>query len=114
MDEDLNVGLRNGETDTMRAVGRGLLRFSEDHELGDDDGSRAWAVAVMDLDHAQRLDPYLGLVSGIGPARVAYLRMRSGADAIMPGLRVKAALNKFGSEVLGDEHSLLATTRLAA
>ena len=51
---------------------------------------------------------------GIGPALFAYMRMRCGADALKPDLRVAAALRELGFGVPGDEHSILVIARAAA
>ena len=39
---------------------------------------------------------FVGATNGIGPALFAYLRMRSGADALKPDLRVRESLNRLG------------------
>jgi len=75
---------------------------------------RAWAVGVAELEHAPDLDPYVGAVKGIGPALFAYIRMRCGADALKPDLRVYRALRSFGFKVPRDEHALLIVSAAAA
>lgn len=106
--------LRSGEAETMQAVAAGLLRFATDHGLPEEDAVRAWADSVHELVHAIRLDPYVGAVSGIGPALFAYLRMRCGADALKPDLRVHRALVNLGFLVPREEHALLVATEAVA
>jgi hypothetical protein len=107
-------GLRSGEADTMQCVAAGLVRYSSEHGLSEEDGVRAWAVGVGELEHAPDLDPYVGAVKGIGPALFAYIRMRCGADALKPDLRVYRALRSFGFKVPRDEHALLIVSAAAA
>ena len=66
------------------------------------------------LEHAPKLDPVVGGVPGIGPALFAYMRMRCGADALKPDLRVADALRNLGFESAGDPHSILVVARAAA
>jgi hypothetical protein len=90
-------GLRDGEAQTMMHVAAGLIRFGADHGIpGDDEIAQGWASAVSDVEYAPELDPYAGSVIGMGPALFSYLRMRSGADAIKPDLRVRRALKSCG------------------
>lgn len=98
----------------MRGVAEGLCRYAGERALTDDDGCRGWAWEVAPLEHAHRLDPYVGVVGGIGPALFAYARMRCGADALKPDLRVRAAFRRLGFTVPGDEHALLVVARAAA
>lgn len=69
--------------------------------------ARAWADAVEDVRFAPRPDPYVGQVSRVGPALFAYLRMRSGADALKPDVRVHDALEALGWAVPRDAAALL-------
>jgi len=73
-----------------------------------------WAQGVAGLEHAPGLDPVAGSVTGIGPALFAYLRMRSGADALKPDLRVARALCKLGFHVPGGEHAILVVAHAVA
>jgi len=111
---DIEAGLREGEADTMRNVAAGLADFCTQHDLNEDVGVRTWAEAVADLEHAHRMDPYAGSVTGMGPALFAYLRMRSGADTIKPDLRVKAGLQRLGFAVPSEPHALLVVATAAA
>lgn len=86
----------------------------ESEDLSEDEGCRVWADGVQHLEHAPKLDPVVGGVPGIGPALFAYMRMRCGADALKPDLRVAAALRELGFGVPGDEHSILVIARAAA
>jgi hypothetical protein len=90
------------------------LRFATDHDLGEEEAVKTWANGVGELVHAIRLDPYVGVVGGIGPALFAYLRMRCGADALKPDLRVHRALVDLGFLVPRDEHALLVVSAAAA
>ena len=100
--------LRGGEAQTMREVAAGLLRWGAAHGCGDDEEAvLAWADAVEDVRFAPRLDPYVGQVSGVGPALFAYLRMRSGADALKPDVRVHDALEALGWAVPRNAAALL-------
>jgi len=107
-------GLQRTEPVTLRTVAANLLAFCRDQGLSEDDGCRAWADGVQDLEHAPKLDPIVGGVSGIGPALFAYMRMRCGADALKPDLRVVGGLRSLGFDVPGDEHSVLIVARAAA
>ncbi len=108
------LGLRKGEALTMQEVARGLVRFATDHELDDEVGVKTWAEAVEALAHAPKLDPYVGCVKGIGPALFAYLRMRCGASALKPDLRVGRALRSYGFKVSDDVHELLIVSAVVA
>jgi hypothetical protein len=50
----------------------------------------------------------------MGPALFAYLRMRSGADALKPDLRVRAGFNRLGFAVPRNEHAILVVAHAAA
>ena len=108
-------GLRQGEGQTMQAVAAGLLRYLALLQ-GVDEGAvlRLWATEAAPFEHAPNLEQFVGSVKGMGPALLAYLRMRCGADAIKPDLRVRASLNRLGFEVPRDEHSVLVVARHAA
>lgn len=73
----------------------------------DDEVVRSWAVATEPIRLAPRLDPFVGQVSGIGPALFAYLRMRSGADAIKPDGRIRSKLAGLGFAVPRDDVGLI-------
>jgi hypothetical protein len=107
-------GLRSGEGATMQAVASGLVRFAAEHDLDDDDATRAWAESAAPFEHAPQLEPYVGSVKGISPALFAYMRMRSGADALKPDFRVRASLNSLGFAVPSDEHAILTIAHAAA
>jgi hypothetical protein len=107
-------GLQRTEPETLQTVAVNLLAFCRDQGLSEDEGCKAWADGVQDLEHAPKLDPVVGGVSGIGPALFAYMRMRCGSDALKPDLRVAAALRKLGFEVPSDAHSILIVARAAA
>jgi hypothetical protein len=107
-------GLRRTEPLTLHTVATNLLSFCQAEELSEEDGCRAWADGVQGLEHAPKLDPVVGGVPGIGPALFAYMRMRCGADALKPDLRVADALRKLGFDSTGDQHSILVVARAAA
>jgi hypothetical protein len=111
-----SYGLRLGESATAAALARNLRTYADEHGLGDyeDTGCLRWAQGVVGLEHAPGLDPVAGSVTGIGPALFAYLRMRSGADAIKPDLRVARALRKLGFHVPAGEHAILVVAYAAA
>lgn len=55
------------------------------------------------MDIAPKLDPYVGSVSGIGPALFAYMRILCGADTIKPDVRVIREIRALGVAIpLGD------------
>lgn len=107
-------GLRAREPATMRGVAAGLQRFALDHGLETETAVRTWAIDVEKLSSAPVLDPYVGAVSGIGPALFAYLRMRCGADALKPDGRVHAAMVHLGFEIPRDSHAILLVADAAA
>ncbi len=109
-------GLRSGESATIAALACNLVDFVDERSLGEqeDEGCMQWAQGVAGLKHAPGLDPVAGSVTGIGPALFAYLRMRSGADALKPDLRVARALRKLGFYVPVGEHAILVVAHAAA
>jgi len=107
-------GLRAGEAQTMQGVAAGLLRYCQRHGTGEEEGVGRWATSAAPFEHAPKLEPYVGSVKGMGPALLAYLRMRCGADAIKPDLRVRDALNRLGFQVPSDEHAILVVAHAAA
>lgn len=109
-----NLGLRLREVETVRGVAAGLVTYCRRHELDTEVGVAAWAMEVAPFAHAHRLDPYVGITSGIGPALFAYLRMLSGADAIKPDLRVRQALIQAGLTIPKDVHAILAVAEAMA
>jgi hypothetical protein len=109
-----DFGLQGTEPLTMRTVAANLLEFVNELGVSEDDGCRAWADGVEGLEHAHKLDPVVGEVPGIGPALFAYMRMRCGANALKPDLRVAAALRSLGFAAPGDGHSTLVVARAAA
>ena len=110
----MGYGLRSGEDATIQAVASGLVRFAAESDLSDDDATRAWAITAGRFERAPQLEPYVGSVKGINPARFAALRMRSGADAITPDFRVRASLNRLGFEVPSNEDGILIVAHAAA
>jgi hypothetical protein len=112
--EAKNFGLQASEPKTMRTVAENLLALSTDLDVSEDEACRVWADSVQGLEHAHRLDPIVGGVSGIGPALFAYMRMRCGANALKPDQRVAAALSDLGFSVPGDGHSTIVIARAAA
>ena len=109
-----DYGLQAAETATMHAIASNLLAFAGHLGGTDDDACKAWADGVEGLEHAHRLDPIVGGVPGIGPALFAYMRMRCGANALKPDLRVAAALRQLGFAVPSDGHSIIVIARAAA
>jgi hypothetical protein len=106
--------LRAGEAETMRSVAGGLAEFCERFELDEERGVRRWAQDAAAFEHAPSLEPFVGRAAGIGPALFAYLRMRCGADAVKPDLRVHRALVGLGYLVPREPHAVLLVARGAA
>jgi hypothetical protein len=107
-------GLRQGEPETMQQVAQGFVRYLDRHRLSEEDGVREWALGTSPFEHAPKLEPYIGSVKGMGPALFAYLRMRSGADALKPDLRVRDGLDALGFAVPNDAHAILVVAHAAA
>lgn len=107
-------GLRRGEAETMQQVAAGLVRYTQEHELDEEAAVARWARGAGAFEHAPKLEPYVGSVSGMGPALLAYLRMRCGADALKPDLRVRDGLNALGFRVPNDVHAILVVAHAAA
>lgn len=107
-------GLRLGEPSTITAVACNLTVFADELGVGEDEACKQWADGVAGLEHAPRLDPVAGAVSSIGPAPFAYLRMRSGSDALKPDRRVANALRQLGFHVPSNEHAVLVLAHAAA
>lgn len=106
--------LRAGEAGTIQAVAGGLVRYCSTYGLEEEAGVRRWAGDAAAFEHAPGLEPFVGAVDGIGPALFAYLRMRCGADALKPDLRVRRALVDLGYQVPPDSHAVLVVARGAA
>ena len=114
----VQFGLSDAEVVTIHNVARNLRDFAANAQLlgphGEDAACRLWADECGELEHAPRLDPIVGTVKGIGLALFAYMRMRSGADAIKPDVRVTKALRKLGFVVPDDDHAVLILAKAAA
>jgi hypothetical protein len=109
------MSMRAKEPATIQQVAEGLARYCYERGLDEDQGVLRWAEEVEPVRLAPRLDPYVGSASGIGAALFAYCRMRSGADAIKPDVRVRSRLNQLGFEVPGgDDVALLLIAETAA
>jgi len=106
---------RRGDAAAIKAVAGGLVRFCDERHLGEEDGVTRWASEAGPFERNPKGEPYVGAVNGIGIATFAYLRMRCGADAIKPDVRVAAAL---GSLLFplgdGSEHAILCVAGAAA
>jgi hypothetical protein len=111
-------GLSDAEAMTIHKVATNLRAFTVDQGLlgphGEDAACNLWAESCGELEHAPKLDPVVGCVKGIGLALFAYMRMRSGADAIKPDVRVKKALQRLGFVVPDDDHAVLLLAKAAA
>jgi hypothetical protein len=108
------LGLMASEPETMRQVAENLVAFARSRGLDEEEGCYRWAEKVDGLEHAHRLDPVVGGVSGIGPALFALMRMHCGGNAIKPDLRVRRELRRLGFEVPAGEHAILVVARAAA
>lgn len=98
--EASEYGLKASEPSTMQAVATNLLSFARETGVSEDEACRLWAEGVDGLQHAHEIDPIVGSVPGIGPALFAYIRMRCGANALKPDVRVKDALRGLGFAAL--------------
>jgi hypothetical protein len=107
-------GLRPGEPKTIATVARNLAAFADDLGVSEEQACKQWADDVAGLEHAPRLDPIAGAVPGIGPALFAYLRRRSGSDAIKPDLRVANGLRQLAFHVPSGEQAILVVAHAAA
>ena len=111
-------GLPPARWATITAVATGLCRYRDDRselaDASDDDLVAHWAAAVEPVRLTPRLDPYVGAVSGIGIALFAYMRMRSGADALKPDVRVRLHLARLGFPAPANEAALLLVGEAAA
>lgn len=107
-------GLRPDEPNTIATVAGNLVAFADDLGMSENQACKHWADGVAGLEHAVRLDPVVGAVPGIGPALFAYLRMRSGSDALKPDLRVARGLRQLGFHVPSGEHAILVIAHAAA
>ena len=116
--ERQRYGLSDREVDTIHEVANRLRAFAAQERLTtaeqEDRLCRAWADRYGAFEHAPMLDPVVGSVKGIGLALFAYARMRSGADAIKPDVRVKKGLRSLGFSVPDDEHAVLLVATAAA
>lgn len=111
----ISEGLRRGEQETIVGVAAGLRRFGSDNGIADDDSiCAAWATATGPLVLCHRLDPYVGVVKGVGPALFCYLRMRSGGDGLKPDLRVRRAFVELGLNPPTGEAALLVLAQALA
>jgi len=108
-------GLREGESESMSNIAKGLLRFGFDFEIeGEDLICQNWSRAVEDFRFAPKLDPYVGHLNGMGIALFAYLRKLSGAEAIKPDVRVRKRLQSIGFEVPDGAHALMMLCEILA
>lgn len=109
------LGLRRTEPVTILTVAQNLLSYGAQVGLDDEDEiCRQWADDTEGLEHGYVLDPVVGEVSGIGLALFSYIRMRAGASAIKPDVRVRRALRDLGFHVPRGEHAILTVARAAA
>lgn len=76
----------------IRKVAAGLERFRDEHGLDEETAVRRWAEGAAPFERHHDDEPCVGAIKGIGVATFAYLRMRCGADAIKPDVRVRSAL----------------------
>lgn len=101
------------EQETIQRAAAGLARFCAERGLDEDEGCRRWAQEAEPVRLAPSLDPYVG-GKGIGIALFAYMRMRSGADAVKPDLRVRRAMRELGFENIVDDVALVLVVEAAA
>ena len=108
-------GLREGESESITNVAKGLLKFGVDFGIDDEDLiCLIWATAVEGFRFAPKLDPYVGHVDGMGIALFAYLRKLSGEEAIKPDLRVRQRLQSIGFDVPEGRQALMLLCEILA
>ncbi|MCW2904521.1 MAG: hypothetical protein JWO67_6786 [Streptosporangiaceae bacterium] len=107
------LGMRRREPDTVLAVATALLGLCGP-DGAEDATCLTWAEQTAGMQHAFRVEPHVGGISGIGLALFCYLRMRSGADGIKPDGRVRQALKDLGLPVSRDPHAILTVAQCAA
>jgi len=108
-------GLREGESESITNVARGLLKFGVDFGIDDEDLiCLIWATAVEKFRFAPKLDPYVGHVDGMGIALFAYMRKLSGDEAIKPDLRVRQRLQSMGFDVPEGPQALMLLCEILA
>ncbi len=95
------------EADTIRVVAAGLVAHGQEQGLDDEEAVHAWGMETGAVEFANELDPYVGSVTGIGPALFAYTRMRAGADAIKIDSRVRGQLESHGFRLAASDASVL-------
>lgn len=92
--------LQEREVEAIRTIASNFATLVESTSDHDEDGVvRRWAAETGVLEFAHEWDPTVGSVLGIGPALFAYMRMRSGGDAIKIDSRVRGRLVDHGFEV---------------
>jgi hypothetical protein len=84
--------LKKSEAATIQQVAAGLHRYCQERGLDEEEGIKRWAGEAGTFELSPKEEPYVGSVNGIGIATFAYLRMRSGADAIKVDVWVKEQL----------------------
>jgi len=108
-------GLREGESESITNVAKGLLKFGVDFGIDDEDLiCEIWATAVEGFRFAPKLDPYVGHVDGMGIALFAYMRKLSGDEAIKPDVRVKQRLQSMGFDVPEGPQALMLLCEILA
>ena len=110
-----SLGLLDSEPQTLIDVAEGFFRFGQERNISaEDEIVKRWASEVKDLRHFTKLDPYVGSVSGVGPALFAYMRMLCGADTLKVDLRVNRSLRDLGTFVPSDANATLHLCELYA
>jgi hypothetical protein len=94
--------LRTGEVQTMVNVAIELLAFGERSNLtSENEICYNWAMlsSTYESDDADLENLAIAEISGIGPALLEYLRMRSGGNSLKVDVRVKNSLRAIGVPV---------------
>lgn len=94
--------LRTGEVQTMVNVAIELLEFGEHANLKDENEiCYNWAMLSSSFESEEPNIENLAIaeISGIGPALLEYLRMRSGGNSLKVDVRVKNSLKAIGVPV---------------
>jgi hypothetical protein len=112
------LGLSTERWETVKKVAKGFGRYRQIRpdlsHASDDELVADWAAKTEPARLTPNLDPYVGVVKGIGIASFAYLRMRSGVDALKPDSRVRSRFAQLGFPTPQDDAALLLVGDAAA
>lgn len=110
-------GLSTARWTTITGIAEALRAYQAAHPLlpgaNDDSVLLSWALETEPLRLAVNADP-VGQVKGFSTALFAYLRMRSGADAIKPDVRLRKKLAALGFPIPEWDNALIVYAESAA